>query len=183
MATKETSSSILPRLAELVRARNTVESNLANLLENTVNLESVGEYIAATIFGITLVSSSQHNEFSGIFAREPLTGKTVDVQWYPRREGFLHVRSAPAPDYLLVLAGPKQESSTARALVNPWLIKSVHLFDAQELLVALRERGVQIGSHTSVITQLWERAEIFPRQFNHRLILTDEQRQLLKLFG
>jgi hypothetical protein len=173
----------LSRLAELLRARNTVESNLANLLENSVNLGAVGEYIAAQIFGITLLPSAHHGEFAGIFANQPLTGKTVDIQWYPRREGFLNVHSEPAPDYYLILAGPKQESSTARALVNPWLISSVHLFHAPELLSALRERGVQIGSHTSVINQLWERAEIFPVQLNHTLLLSDEQRQLLHLFG
>jgi len=173
----------LPRLAELLRARNTVESNIANLLGNSVSLSTVGEYIAAQIFGITLIPSSHHNEFAGIFANQPLAGKTVDVQWYPRREGFLNVHSEPAPDYILVLAGPRQESSTARALVNPWLISSVHLFYSQELLSALRERGVQIGSHTSVINQLWERAEIFPTPRNHLLTLTEDQCRLLKLFG
>lgn len=172
----------LPHLAELLRARNTVESNIANLLGSGVNLAAVGEYITAEIFGITLVPSSHHNEFAGIFAHRPLEGKTVDVQWYPRREGFLNIHSEPAPDYYLVLAGPKQESSTARALVNPWLICSVHLFSARDLLAALRERGVQIGTHTSVINQLWERSEIFPIQHNNTLLLTDEQRQLLKLF-
>lgn len=173
----------LSRLAELVRARNTVESNIANLLGSSVNLNTVGEYIAATIFGITLIPSTQHGEFAGIFASQPLRGKTVDVQWFPRREGFLNLRIEPTPDYYLVLAGPKQESSTARALVNPWLISSVHLFNASELFNALRERGVQIGSHTSVINQLWERAEIFPIQHNTSLILTEEQRSCVRLFS
>lgn len=173
----------LPRLAELLRARNTVESNIANLLRSGVSLGTVGEYIAAQIFSITLIPSAHHSEFAGIFASQPLAGKTVDVQWYPRREGFLNIHSEPAPDYILVLAGPRPESSTVRALVNPWLISSVYLFHAQELLAALRERGVQIGSHTSVINQLWERAEIFPIPRNHLLALTEEQRRLLHLFG
>ena len=173
----------LPRLAELLHARNTVESNIANLLGNSVNLSTIGEYITATIFHITLIPSTQHHEFAGIFASQPLRGKTVDVQWYPRREGFLNVHTESTPDYYLVLAGPKQESSTARALVNPWLISSVHLFNTPELLTALRERGVQIGSHTSVINQLWERAEIFPIQHNSSLILTEEQRALIQIFG
>jgi hypothetical protein len=173
----------LARLAELLRARNTVESNIANLLKSSVSLGSVGEYIAAQIFAINLTTSALHNQFAGTFANQPGAGKTVDVQWCPRREGFLNIHSEPAPDYLLVLAGPRPESSTTRALVNPWLISSVHLFHSQELLSALRERGVQIGSHTSVITQLWERAEIFPIPRNSLLALTEEQRQLLKLFG
>lgn len=173
----------LARLAELLRARNTVESNLANLLRSSVSLGTVGESIAAQIFHITPTPATRQNQFAGIFASQLCAGQTVDVQWCPRREGFLNIHSAPAPDYLLVLAGPRPESSTTRALVNPWLISSVHLFHSQELLAALRERGVQIGSHTSVIAQLWERAEIFPTQRNPSLMLTEEQRQLLKLFG
>jgi hypothetical protein len=152
------------------------------LLRSSVSLGTVGEYIAAQIFHITLIPSAQHNEFAGLFASQPFAGKTVDVQWCPRREGFLNIHSEPSPDYLLVLAGPRPESSTTRALVNPWLISSVHLFHAQELLSALRERGVQIGSHTSVINQLWERAEIFPLPRSPLLVLTEEQCQLLKLF-
>ncbi len=173
----------LNRLAELLRARNTVESNLANLLGDSVSLSSVGEYITATLFGIMLVHSPQHGEFAGIFNHDPLIGKTVDVQWYPHREGTLNIHTDPPPDYYLILAGPKQEPGTARALVNPWLIKSVHLFETQALLIALRERGVQIGSHTSVMNQFWERAEIFPEQRNMALVLTNEQRQALTLFA
>lgn len=172
----------LARLAQLVRARNTVESNIANLLRCSVNLNDIGEYIAATIFGITLIPSTHHSEFAGIFAHDHLAGKTVDIQWYPRREGFMNVHSQPAPDFYLVFAGPRQESSTTRALVNPWLITSVHLFESNELLAALHERGVQIGSHTSIINQFWERSEIFPQARNTILTLTDEQRQLLRLF-
>src|SRR5947209_994813 len=149
----------LSRLAELLKARNTVESNIANLIEHPVNIGSVGEYIAAAIFGITLIPSANHKEFAGIFAHNTLAGKTVDVQWHARREGDLSLKTDPSPDYYLVFAGPKQESSTTRSIVNPWIIHSVHLFDAGELLTALRERGVHIGTHTSIIGQLWDRAE------------------------
>ena len=34
----------LPRLAELVKARNTVESNIANLIGQPVHIGSVGDY-------------------------------------------------------------------------------------------------------------------------------------------
>ncbi len=172
----------LPRLADLLRARNTVESNVANLLERPMTLGAVGDYIAAEIFGITLVQSTSHTEFAGIFSDPELAGKTVDIQWYPRREGNIHVHTEPVPDYYLILAGPKPEASTAHSLTSPWLIHSVHLFKSQDLLIALRERGVQIGTRTSVITQLWERAEIYPEAHNHELHLTEEQCQFLKLF-
>lgn len=173
----------LSRLAELLRARNTVESNIANLLGTPVNLNTVGACIAANILGIRLSSTTPSNVFTGTFTVAHLAGKAVDVQWYPRREGSMHVHSDPPPDYYLILAGPKQESSTTRALVNPWIIASVHLFDGHTLLNIVRERRVQIGSRTSVISQLWEQAEIFPIQRNPLLPLTPEQRQLLQLFG
>jgi hypothetical protein len=173
----------LPRLAELIRSRNTVESNIANLLGCEVNLSNLGERIAAAIFGIRLIPAATSNGFVGIFTNPALTGKTVDVRWYPRRDSFMNVHIDPAPDYTLVLAGPKIEPDEARALVNPWVITSVYLFSMQELLATLRARGVRVGTRISVNSQLWERAEIFPVQHNTTLVLTGEQRQLLQLFG
>lgn len=172
----------LPRLAELLRSRNTVESNIANLIGQPVNIGPVGEYIASAIFGITHEEPDTKNGAYDRFSYGPLAGHTVDVQWHTRREGELSLKTDPPPDYFLVLAGPKPGVSTTHSPVNPWVIESVYLFDARELLVALRERGVQIGNRTSVIGQLWERAEIFPVQHNNRLILSEEQRRLLVLF-
>lgn len=173
----------LPRLAELLRSRNTVEGNIANLLGCEVDLGNLGERIAATIFGIRLIPATSNNGFVGIFTNPALTGKTVDVRWYPRRDSSMNIHIDPAPDYTLVLAGPKIEPNEARALVNPWVITSVYLFPMQELLTTLRSRGVRVGTRVSVNSQLWEQAEIFPRQHNRTLILDDEQRQLLHLFG
>ena len=51
-----------------------------------------------------------------------------------------------------------------------------------ELLNALRERGVQFGTGTSITGPLWERAEIYPVQRNHQLILSNDERTLLALF-
>lgn len=173
----------LSHLAELVRARNAVESNIANLLGSAVNLDTVGEFIAANVCGIRLIPSVQHNEFAGIFTNAALMGKTVDIRWYTRREGFLNVHTDPTPDYTLVLAGPKLDQNEARALVNPWIITSVYLFHTQELLHTLRTRSVRVGPRVSVNSQLWEQAEIFPTPRNHLFVLTTEQHQLLQLFG
>jgi hypothetical protein len=173
----------LSRLAELLRARTTVESNIANLLKCEVDLSNVGEHIAARIFGIRLIPATGQTGLVGIFTNPALMGKTVDVRWYPRREGYLNIHTDPAPDYTLVLAGPKIDPNEARALANPWIITSVYLFQMQELLSTLRTRGIRVGPRVSINTHLWEQAEIFPHQHNPGLILADEQRQLLKLFG
>ena len=69
-----------------------------------------------------------------------------------------------------------------RSLANPWTIESVFLFDAHKLVEVLRERNVKIGAATSVIAVLWDRAEIYPRQVNNLLLLSEEQRSLLALF-
>jgi len=173
----------LPRLAELLKARNTVESNIATLIGLPVNIGSVGDYIASTIFGITHEEPTSHRVIYDRFSCGPLAGHTVDVQWHARREGDLSLKTDTPLDYYLIMTGPKAGVNTARSLVNPWVIESVFLFDARELLTALHERGVQIGSRTSVIAELWDRAEIYPHQHNKRLILSEEQRQLLALFG
>ena len=172
----------LPRLAELLKARNTVESNMAHLIGHPVNIGSVADYIASVIFGITHVEPTTQKIIYDTFSYGPLAGHTVDVQWHTRREGDLSLKTDTPLDYYLVLSGPKAGVNTARSLVNPWVIESVFLFNAKELLTALHERGVQIGPRTSVIAELWDRAEIYPAQRNKRLILSEEQRQLLALF-
>ena len=173
----------LPRLAELVRARNTVESNIANLLECDVDLGAVGEKIAASIFGISFIPAATPGQSTGIFTSPTFANKTVDVRWYPRRENMLTIHTDPAPDYTLVLAGPRLDANETRTFVNPWIITSVYLFPMPELLNALRMRGVRVGPRVSVNNQLWEQAEIFPASHNRALVLSDEQRQLLQLFG
>ncbi len=173
----------LPRLAELLKARDTVESNIAKLIGQPVNIGSVGDYIASAIFGITRESSATQRAIYDRFSYGPLAGRSVGVQWHTRREGELSLRTDPPADYYLVLAGPKVAANAPHSLANPWVIESVYLFDARELLTALHERGVQIGNRTSVIGELWERAEIFPIQRNNRFVLTKDQRKLLTLFG
>lgn len=171
----------LPQLASLLKSRNTIDGKMANLIGHSVQVQSVGEYIAAVIFGIVLDASSVHKERDGRFTRGPLMGHTVDIQWRTRHDGILHIKTDPPPDYYLVFVGSK-EATAIQSLSIPWVIESVHLFHAHELLLALRERGVQIGTGTSITGPLWERSEIFPAQRNNMLILTNEEREMLALF-
>jgi len=67
--------------------------------------------------------------------------------------------------------------------MRPWVICSVHLFDAHDLVGILRRRGIKIGIATSVRQQLWEETEIYPLQRNRALVLSPEQRRLLALFA
>lgn len=57
------------------------------------------------------------------------------------------------------------------------------LFDATRLVENLKSRGIKIGIATSIIKQLWQEAEIYPTQRNNQLILSEEQKRSLALFG
>src|SRR5215471_6408272 len=172
-------SSDLQFLASLLKSRNTIEGKIANIIGRPTHLQDVGEYIASAIFGIVLDDAVLHKGSSGHFTHGPLAGHRVDIQWYIRRDGELNIKPDELPDYYLVLAGPKSGVATMRSLANPWIIESVFLFDAHKLIEVLRERNVKIGAATSVISVLWDRAEIFPRQVNNLLFLSGDQRSLL----
>ena len=171
----------LSQLASLLKSRDTIDSKIAHIIGHPTGVQSVGEYIASVIFGVVLDASPEHKERDGRFTRGPLMGHTVDVQWRTRHDGILHVKTDPPPDYYLVFVGSK-EASAIQSLSIPWVIESVHLFHASELLQALRERGVQIGTGTSITGPLWEHAEIYPALNNVQLRLTGEERELLALF-
>ncbi len=169
-------------LGSLLKSRNTVDSKIANIIGRPTHVQDVGEYIASVIFGIAIEEPTPHKGSSGRFTHGPLAGRNVDVQWYIRRDGELNIKPDALPDYYLVLAGPKSGVVSIRNLANPWTIESVFLFDAHKLVEVLRERNVKIGAATSVIGVLWDRAEIYPRQVNNMLMLSEEQRTLLNLF-
>jgi hypothetical protein len=175
-------SSDLQFLASLLKSRATVDSKIANIIGRPTHVQDVGEYIASVIFGIAIEEPTPHKAGSGRFTHGPLAGRNVDIQWYIRRDGELNIKPDVLPDYYLVLAGPKSGVASIRNLANPWTIESVFLFDARKLVEVLRERNVKIGAATSVIGVLWDRAEIYPRQVNNMLMLSEEQRTLLALF-
>ncbi len=170
----------LPRLASLIKSRNTIDEKIAQVIGRTAQVNNVGEYIAALIFHIALDDTGKQYGYDGRFTVGPLARQTVDIQWQPRRDNQINLKPDGLPDYFLIFTGPEVPVSS---LANPWLISSIFLFHGQELLTALRERGVQLGSGTSVTGPLWERAELYPVPRNNRLVLGEEERKLLILFG
>jgi hypothetical protein len=170
----------LPWLASLIQSRNTIDNKIATLIGHTAQIGNVGEYIATIIFKIKLDEAGKNKGYDGHFTLGPLAGHSVDVQWRLKQDGQFNIKQDAFPDYYLILTGPE---ATTPAIASPWLIEKIFLFQSQELLNALRERGVQIGSSTSVTGPLWERAEIYPIPRNNRLVLSDEERKLLILFS
>ncbi|RDI23633.1 hypothetical protein [Lentzea flaviverrucosa] len=162
------------RVAELIQERNRIDAELSSCIGRPALTGHLGEWIAAQVFGIELETSKGVNgRFRG--------GRTVDVKWYPKREGLLDLKEE-GPDLYLVLAGPKSAAASSRGTTRPLVIDAMYLFDAAAIVADLRARGRRIGTASSVRTELWEAAEIYPRR--HPLFfLSDEQREMLASFG
>src|SRR5579872_1935620 len=109
----------LPQLASLLKSRDTIDSKIATLVGKAVGVQSVGEYIASTTFGIALEEKTTHKSSDGHFTRGSLAGQTVDIQWRIRHDGILHLKTDPLPDYYLVLVGSK-ELADLHTLSIPW---------------------------------------------------------------
>jgi hypothetical protein len=173
----------LTRLAELIKTRNRVTANIAAVVGRPALVGHVGEHIASRVFRIALEESASRKAVDGHFTDNPLTGRSVNIKWYAKQEGLLDITPDALPDYYLVLAGPKSAAISSRGIARPWLIASVHLFDAHELVNGLRRRGLKIGVAASVRQQLWREAEIYPTRRSARLVLSAGQRELLAIFG
>ena len=172
----------LAQLADLVRKRNALEREITALIGRPAQIGHIGEYIASKIFDIDLKESASFKGIDGYFRGGALKGCSVNIKWYALHEGLLDLTDAP-PDYYLVLTGTKSSAMTSRGRIRPWTIDTVFLFEAVPLFAHLKTRGVQMGIACSVIASMWQAAEIFPNQVNEKLMLSDDQRSQLKLFG
>ncbi len=174
----------LEQLASLVATHNAIDKRIADLIGRPALRGHVGEWIAQEIFGVTLEDSAVQKAFDGRFRGAPRAGKTVNVKWSGKREGLLNINPKGVPDYYLVMTGPKAAPMTSRGQTLPWVITEVFLFDAPALLQRLRERGVTLGTATSVRQHEWEAARVYPDEApGAPLKLTDAQREALKLFA
>jgi len=173
----------LENLAHLLKQRNVIAQQITDIIGRPAQIGHIGEHIAAEIFGIELAKSAIHKGSDGVFRSGSLAGKTVNIKWYGKLESILDIREDAVPDYFLVLTGPKSQVMTSRGEARLWCIEFVFLFEVAELLPSLRARGIQIRIATSVTKETWKNSEIFPAQNNKALVLTDEQRSKLKLFG
>jgi hypothetical protein len=175
--------SSVARIAELLRDRNALDEEIASVVGRPMTSGHLGEWLAHKIFAIELEPIAVAAAIDGRFTSGPLTGRTVNVKWYLKREGLLDVTDSDALDYYLVLTGPASPALTSRGGTRPWCIESVYLFDAKQLLAQLRARGVKTGVASSVRSEQWTAAEIFPTPTNPLLVVEPEQAALLRLFA
>jgi len=173
----------LPRVAELLHERNRINDQIAAIMERPMTSGHLGEWIAAQVFDIELERSATTTAFDGRFRSGPLQGRTVNVKWYLKREGLLDMTTSETLDDYLVMTGPVSAAVSSHSQTRPWQIHSVYLFDAHRLRADLFARGRSIGTASSIRTELWKQAEIYPTPANTRMSLTDRQVEALQLFA
>lgn len=173
----------LTTLAALIDERNEVSSRITALTGRPAQIGHLGEFIAAEVFDIALEQSATNKGFDGRFRTGPLAGKTVDVKWYPKREGIVDLRLRDLPDFYLVLAGPISPPASSRDEARPWLIEGLYLFDARALVDSVASRGIRVGIATSVASEYWQAAEVFPRSLCPTFELQPDQFAALALFS
>jgi hypothetical protein len=175
------SAESLGHLAKLLKARNTIDAEIAALIGRPPEKGHLGEYIAARVFRIQLMDSAAYKGIDGHFSEGALAGKSVNIKYYGKREGLLAMSAVGSPDYYLVLAGPKSSALSSKGLTRPFVITSVYLFAHEALVAAITAKLDPVA--TSVRAHLWQAAEVYPVASNAHLPLTDEQRDLLALFA
>jgi hypothetical protein len=173
----------LEELAALLRQRKQIDDEISKVIGRPAIPQHIGEFIASKIFNIKLEASAIAKGIDGIFADGPLKGKSANVKLYGKQEGILDITLERPADYYLVLTGPKAMLATSRGETRSINISHVYLFEMKELVKDLRDRGVKIGTATSVAKAYWEKAEVYPESANSKLKLTKEQNRLLSLFS
>ena len=171
------------RLAKLIREKNRLDGEISAITGRPALIGHLGEYIASRLFDIELAESATQKSFDGRFRKGPLAGKAVNIKWYAKRENILDLVTEDPPDYYLVMTGPKASPGSSKGRTRPWLISSVFLFETDELMEALSIRGVRVGTATSVVEELWEAAEAYPKQNNGLLRLSGGDEEQLRRFG
>lgn len=173
----------LEALSRLLDEMNSLRNRISEITHMPATIGHTGEYIASCVFDIELESSVAAKGHDGKFMSGNLAGSTVNIKWYGKLEYLLDINPEAVPDYYLVMTGPKMQLQSSRDGIRPWVIQHVFLFHGPELLADLKDRGVKIGTATSVQKHTWRAAEIFPNHRNMSFRLTDEQMEMIFQFG
>jgi len=184
----------LNELAKLIHKRNEVDDEISDIIERPALCSHIGEYIASKIFDIKLEKSSNNKGFDGYFTKKSFNGnfnkKSVNIKFYPKRENILDINPKYLPNYYLVMTGPKSNSTTSLKAKRPLLISNVYLFDSKKLIDKLNKRinkrtklPIKIGIATSVASEFWEEAEVYPEIKDHFIKTLPNQLKFSKLLN
>ena len=165
----------LQQLAELIRQRNRIDDAIADLIGRPAEKGHISEYIAAIIFDIELCGSKTNPGADGYFRSGALAQKSVDIKYLARKaQSGNWLNRKQRPDYYLVLTGLYIPPGSSKGQKRPFVIDYVFLFDRSTIL-SLQGNNIPI--------ELWNAAEIYPQPRNPLLTLTEQQREMLRLFG
>jgi hypothetical protein len=173
----------LKQLAELLEKKQLTDLAISKLIGRPAIPGHIGEFIASKIFKINLENSANKEGVDGTFNEGPLAGKTVNIKLYGKQEGILDIVVNNLADYYLILSGPKSKLSSSRGTSRPLVISNVYLFNMQELVAKLKKRLVKIGVATSVATEYWLDAELYPTNRNKEMTLTVDQKDQISRFS
>jgi hypothetical protein len=170
----------LSRLAQLLRQRDELDGRIAALTGRAARQGDVGEFIASMVFDIELAGNAVQAGFDGRFQSGPLRDQTVNIKTYGDATAGLDISPHPS-DFYLALSGPPRAIGPVQQ--HPWGITAIYLFNAQQLLADLAQRGAKIGVATSLRRSDLLAAQIFPATGSSALLtLAEEQVSLLSLF-
>ncbi len=173
----------LDKLSGLLSEMNSLGERISEITQRPATIWHTGEYIASVIFDIELEESASEKGFDGRFRSGSMAGRTVNIKWYSKLEYMLDITPDFLPNYYLVMTGPKEQAASSRGEIRPWLINHVSLFNAAELLIELKARGVNIGVATSVRKHEWQAAEIYPNKRSMVYRMTEDQMGMVLAFG
>lgn len=115
----------VPRVARLLDQRNAIDAEIAAIIERPMTSGHLGEWIASRVFDIQLERSAAARGIDGRFRSGLLSGKSVNVKWYLKREGILDLADSAELDFYLVLAGPVSAVGSSRGSTRPWTIEAI----------------------------------------------------------
>ena len=173
----------LSKLALLLSKRNSIDEEIGTIIGRPGLTGHIGEFIASQIFDIELSDSASEKSIDGHFRSGNLASKSVNIKYYTVRGGTLDITPESLPDYYLVMEGKSDTPDSSKNKVYPANIGSVYLFESLSLMESLKERGVKIGTATSVVRHLWNSAEIYPTHNQTDFQLSPIQMKMLDQFG
>lgn len=172
----------LEELSKLLSNRNSIDEEIGVLIGRPALTGHIGEYIASKIFDIELSKSASLKSIDGHFKSGNLAGKSVNIKYYTVKGSILDITPESLPDYYLVIEGNSDSSDSSINKIYPANIGSVYIFESHALIESLKDRGVKIGTATSVVRRLWDCAEVYPQQTNKDINLCRKQWEELGLF-
>lgn len=174
-------------LADAVREKNVADVPVARVMGRPALPGHFGEFVASRVFDIELHDHAANPGSDGCFRSGRLAGKSVNIKYYTKHDRLLDMNKEgeAGPDYYLVMTGPEEDAGPSLEKTRPWVIESVFLFDAANLVCELRKRSPKkkIGVATYVPADLWREARIYWNAVPRLLKVTATRRRQLALFA